>query len=240
MSVKLMAAVFENEELAPTERLLMLALADHAGDDGRCYPSIDRLCQRTGLSRRAVQLNIQKLQDQGYVVALKGGGRGHSTRYQINANPARNAPFVDEKGAPETPNKMHLSREKGASGAQKGAPDAPEPSRTIIEPPPSARERLLGAMGVGGDGVAGPSTFIGSTTDMAEAERWSAMGLSVSQQCEVIREVCDKQRSKHPGWKPSTFRYFTPAMERLTAAKSLPAESSNAAQIERWKRIANA
>ena len=50
MSIRIMAAVFESKTLGPTERLVMLALADHADDDGKCYPSVLRLCERTGLS----------------------------------------------------------------------------------------------------------------------------------------------------------------------------------------------
>lgn len=92
MSVKIMSAVFENEALGPTERLIMLALADHADDEGRCYPSIARLCRRTGLTERAVQSNIRKLQDAGYVAVQLGAGRSGSNLYLVRATPAPDAP----------------------------------------------------------------------------------------------------------------------------------------------------
>src|SRR5690606_40080416 len=81
MSVKIMSAVFESETLAPTERLIMLALADHADDTGRCYPSISRLGRRTGLSERAVQTNIRKLVNQGYIRVIAGGGKNNTNVY---------------------------------------------------------------------------------------------------------------------------------------------------------------
>lgn len=130
-----MSAVFESTTLAPTERLIMLALADHADDEGRCYPSIQRLCRRTGLSERAVQTNIKKLGDQGYVRIIRGGGKGHSNLYFVSANPASNAPketpnpaadaprrkCTPAADAPQTPQQMRLNP----------AADAPEPSGTI-------------------------------------------------------------------------------------------------------------
>lgn len=127
MSIRLMSAIFESETLGPTERLVMLALADHADDDGRCYPSIARLCQRTGLSERAVQTNIRKLVDQGYIRIVLGGGKGNSNLYFISANPAADAPrrkCTPAADAPQTPQEMRPNP----------AADAPEPSRTTIEP----------------------------------------------------------------------------------------------------------
>ena len=241
MSVRLMNEVFENTELGPTERLVMLTLADHHNDkDGSCYPSMERLCARTGLSKRAIQTNIQKLAASGYLTVKVSTGRGNANAYIIHIKGAGNAPFSEEKGAADAPIKSEKGAYgaiKGASPAEKGAADAPQPLRTIKEPTPTARERLLEAMGVG-DGIAGPSQFIGGTLDMAEAGKWSEMGLSLSQQIEVVREVCERQKFKHPSWKPGSFRYFSPAMARLVSAKSQPVESQNAAQIDKWKRMA--
>lgn len=92
MSIRIMSAVFESETLGATERLIMLALADHADDEGRCYPSISRLCQRTGLGERAVQTNIRKLQSQGYVEIIPGAGRQGSNLYFVRPTPAPDAP----------------------------------------------------------------------------------------------------------------------------------------------------
>lgn len=92
MSVKIMSAVFESETLGPTERLIMLALADHADDAGRCYPSISRLCSRTGLAQRTVQTNIRKLQDQGYIRIIPSAGQGGANLYFVTATPAADAP----------------------------------------------------------------------------------------------------------------------------------------------------
>ena len=98
MSVKIMAAIFESKTLGPTERLVMLALADHADDEGRCYPSIARLCERTGLSERAMQVRIKALSAEGYLVVNANAGPKGCNVYFVRPyppqemHPAGNAP----------------------------------------------------------------------------------------------------------------------------------------------------
>ena len=87
-----MSAIFDSEALGPTERLIMLSLADHADDSGRCYPSISRLCTRTGLSERAVRTNIRALEKSGYLAIQIGAGQGGANLYTITPTPAADAP----------------------------------------------------------------------------------------------------------------------------------------------------
>ncbi len=122
-----MSAIFESETLGPTQRLIMLALADHADDAGRCYPSIARLCQRTGLGERAVQGNIRALVAAGFITVVPNAGQGLANLYFVRATPASDAP----------PQEMHPRRRctsTPASRAETPAADAPKPSRTTIEP----------------------------------------------------------------------------------------------------------
>ena len=93
-----MSAVFDSKTLGPTERLVMLALADHADDSGRCYPSNARLCDRTGLSERAVRQNVRALQGSGFLTVHIGVGQGGANVYIVHPEggqqmpPAANAP----------------------------------------------------------------------------------------------------------------------------------------------------
>lgn len=109
-------------------------------------------------------------------------------------------------------------------------------------PADTTRERLLAAMGTGPDGVAGPSAFLGTMADMAEAAGWTALGLSVEAQCRVIAEVCRRQRSRRKDWVPSRFAYFTAAMRDAVAVTASPQAGPAEPDIERkraqWRRIA--
>jgi hypothetical protein len=237
MSIKLMSAVFESKTLGPTERLIMLVLADHADDEGKCYPSVSRIKDRTGLSERAVQTNIKKLIDQGYIRVDFGGGKSKSNLYFVSANPAADAPYEVK----QTPQQMHPLRPNPAADAANPAADAanpaadaPKPLRTIIEPDgggsarepisqsadPTFRERILEASG--GDPVSGLTGHggrrIGTQADMLEAGRWLAMGLT---EAECLTEIAAVMAKKRDG-PPSKLSYFTPAMQRLAGAKTAP------------------
>ena len=68
MSIRLMSMVFENEKLSSTEKLIMLALADHANDEGKSiYPSQSTVSRKTGLARGTVNKHIQSLIDKEYL-----------------------------------------------------------------------------------------------------------------------------------------------------------------------------
>lgn len=68
MSVKIMSMVFENQELSSTQKLVMLALADHANDEGKSiYPSQSTLSRKTGLARGTVNKHIKDLIENGYL-----------------------------------------------------------------------------------------------------------------------------------------------------------------------------
>jgi hypothetical protein len=62
MSIRLMSMVFEATGVTSTEKLILLALADHANDEGKhIYPSIETLCRKTSLSYRAIWACLKKM-----------------------------------------------------------------------------------------------------------------------------------------------------------------------------------
>jgi len=69
----------------PTGKLVLLALADHANENGESYPSMKRLEQRTGLTRRSIQQTLRKLEEKGLVNTLeqRKSGRQVVSRYRL-------------------------------------------------------------------------------------------------------------------------------------------------------------
>lgn len=133
MSVRLMADIFALDDMGPTQRLILLALADHADDSGRCYPSIERLCARTGLKPRSVQTNIRALVEAGYLcIEERAGPRGCNVFHVTVSPPQEMHPRI--KCAPqEMPETPHIT-------AKDPAADAPEPSKNHQETPTNAQE----------------------------------------------------------------------------------------------------
>ena len=121
-----MAAVFDSN-LGPTERLVMLALADHADDAGRCYPSNSRLKARTGLSERSVRGTIRALECAGFLSVALGQGQGGANVYIVRPDGAGGAPRQEVPPGTSRPTPRQEVPLGGAAGA-------PKPSGTIIEP----------------------------------------------------------------------------------------------------------
>jgi hypothetical protein len=77
-----MTAVWQMK-LNHTDKLVLLALADNASDEGVCWPSVNTLAKKTCLSRRGVQASVARLQVEGHLARVFRDGR--STNYLIQA-----------------------------------------------------------------------------------------------------------------------------------------------------------
>src|SRR3546814_14739072 len=62
MSINLMDRVWYREDLRTMEKFVALALADSAGDDGACYPSIIRIAKKCSCVPRTVQIALLDLE----------------------------------------------------------------------------------------------------------------------------------------------------------------------------------
>ena len=75
MSIRIMAQVWELD-LPPTDKLVLLAIADHASDDGTdSWPSMDTLARKASVSTRQVRRITRRLEEAGWItVELQDGG----------------------------------------------------------------------------------------------------------------------------------------------------------------------
>jgi Helix-turn-helix domain len=81
MSVRVMTVVWQLQ-LPAYEKLLLLALADNANDEGECFPSINTLVAKSGISERVVQRKLTVLRNAGHIECHFRTGR--STWYTIH------------------------------------------------------------------------------------------------------------------------------------------------------------
>ena len=85
MSVRMISWAFQ-QKLSPTEKLVLIALADHANDeDFTCWPSLTHLVKKTCLSRKTVWKAIDKLADKGLVKRVNDPTKRSTTYYLIGA-----------------------------------------------------------------------------------------------------------------------------------------------------------
>lgn len=83
-----MTMVFDRYPEGGNERLLALALADHARDDGsRIWPSVSELARKTVLSRSTVQRLLRRMTERGWLeqVHTATGRPGDTNEYRIHA-----------------------------------------------------------------------------------------------------------------------------------------------------------
>lgn len=95
MSVNLMSAIFETEFFdikdeagnttkASTAKLVLLAMADHANDEGEgSYPSVERLCRKTALSEQTIRNTFDALRYNG-IISLAGKSKYNTNNHTIN------------------------------------------------------------------------------------------------------------------------------------------------------------
>lgn len=89
MSIHLMSLVWEVNFATPTQKLVMLRLADYADDDGNSvFPSIDRLARQVGASKRQTQYAVRALEGVGLMICLHKGGSGpkDTNRWQMDVD----------------------------------------------------------------------------------------------------------------------------------------------------------
>lgn len=99
MSGLLMGMVW-NYHITGNERDVLLAMADHAHDDGSsCYPSVPRLAWKIGISERTIQRIIAKMVA-GEVLELVGEASYHRPKeYRIDLSKLRaKAPLASARG----------------------------------------------------------------------------------------------------------------------------------------------
>lgn len=76
-------------EIPPTQKFVLIALADSAWDNGYTYPSIETLCKRTSFGKTAVIEAVKWLESNGFLRADRESGR--NTRYFVSVGANQSA-----------------------------------------------------------------------------------------------------------------------------------------------------
>lgn len=143
MSVAMLTAV-KGYQTTPTAKAVLVAMADYAGDDGRCWPSMARLCEFTCLSERAVRNAVRELEKSGVVVSERASGR--TSHYLVCPQIARTTPAPDAGLKDDEPRQQMPPAPSAAPAGDAGtqAPDAAEPRHEMPVPrhdvPPNHQE----------------------------------------------------------------------------------------------------
>lgn len=87
MSVRILSEVFEKSETSGNARLVLIALADCASDDGACWPSIKRIAKMSKVSEQTARKYLHAFEVIGLIEVeerFDRKGRRTSNIYNIN------------------------------------------------------------------------------------------------------------------------------------------------------------
>lgn len=109
MSLDASRWAWEQQVGKASAKLILLSLADRAGEHHTCYPSLPRLEADTGLNKKTIISGLKYLEKNGFLQITKTEGRPNN--YQLIGVPnrhekstAHNPKFRAENGATQVPN----------------------------------------------------------------------------------------------------------------------------------------
>jgi len=123
MSIDATRWAWSQRSVSATQKLILLSLADRAGEDHECRPSIQRLEMDTGLNRKTIMANIAKLAAVGLVEIIHrrdGAGRKITNTYRLIGVSGREQP-VDNLCISDDPSPKTGTRAKSQNGDMGGA-----------------------------------------------------------------------------------------------------------------------
>lgn len=117
MSVKALTWAFE-QPVSATEKVVLLALADHADNSGLCWPSIALLMQRAHVGERTVQRAVQSLEQGGFLVRERRhreNGSDTSNLYRLRLDRVSQGVSGSVKKSQETSGGVNLAPHRGVT-----------------------------------------------------------------------------------------------------------------------------
>ena len=96
MSISIMTYAWRVPCPNNSAKLVLMKLADHASDDGVCWPSWGHLVKHTGLSRATVARALSELEKSGFV--SRESRTGTSTMYTIHLDAIKKATPFEVRG----------------------------------------------------------------------------------------------------------------------------------------------
>tara|TARA_R100001126_G_scaffold18079_2_gene8441 strand:+ start:22737 stop:23444 length:708 start_codon:yes stop_codon:yes gene_type:complete len=71
VSLKAITWAWEQREIASSQKIVLLALADHARECGCCFPSTKFIAEKCGMKQRMAQYHVKNLEKLGYLTRVK-------------------------------------------------------------------------------------------------------------------------------------------------------------------------
>ncbi len=221
MSIDATRWAYAQKTGSSARKAVLLSMADRAGEDHTCYPSLDRIAADTELNRKTVIKAIGELEEMGFI-RFTGKTRGHGAKvYQLVGVPSREytANFGDD-GRPKngTPSSTKFgtattSTKNGTSTNFGTATSTNFGTQTIIEPSMNHHNNNFMSQDEKNDQPKNPKTRKNSTVTAKpknqgkdfeftanQKSKCQAHGLDIHGQFEQFKNYHEAKGSKWKDW----------------------------------------
>lgn len=131
MSIDATRWAWQQTRISPAQKLVLLSMADRAGEDHRCWPSNARLCSDTGLDRKTVYACIEALEALGIIRTHRQTGR-HNIYELVGVCGRESTPSPESVASAET----GTSTENGTSAKTGTSPKSNTSPKNGTKPVP--------------------------------------------------------------------------------------------------------
>lgn len=156
-----MTRVWETSCQNHTQKLVLLALADNANDQGECWPSMETIARKCDLSVQGVRNHIQKLEAYGLLGVDRSHSDTRSNRYALTVPPTAlppNAVAPTPNGvAGQPPTALPLTPNGVAPNRKEPSPEPKEGGAKFKKP--SLEETKIAASKIGLPPIEGEKFF---------------------------------------------------------------------------------
>ena len=221
------------QALTPTLKLVLMALADSADDQGVCWPSVSTLAKKCSVSTRTVRRSLRGLMDSGMLIAearRRGDGSSTSNRYRLliaggdNMSPPRDA-GVTRPGQ-----------------VCQGDPDVPvipgTTNRIVIDPPQPGAGDEQRTDPADAESGSGPHSNLEYPKGLSRSERADAQRRLARFSPEIAQQLLDElaARLKAGTIRISPLVYLAGLIKRANAGRFVPEAALHVADARKKRR----
>lgn len=216
MSVRVMTQVFHASRAKLADRLVLLAIADCADDDGHAWPGLEKIAHKACVSVRTAQRCLRNLEALGELHIELQAGPYTVNRYQI-------LPLRGDNLSPRQIDGVTSTAQRGDSAVTGGAtPVSPNPSVIRQESSdlslPRAREAKLSRKAK--PKTPWPDDFALTSERRAYAEKQAVQ--NPDREWDKFRDRCLRDGARYADWDAAWRNWCRMAVERFGAADPPP------------------
>lgn len=174
-----------------SERLVLLALAKHADEDGSSFPSADTLAEETRLNRKTVFSALTSLCEGGLIVRSCRSGQGRRNQYELRIDSTENGTY-QKRNDPKT--ERSSSQKRDFESTENGTSNVPNLGHEYRREERREQGREQGMFFVeppsGGFDDAPPTLFDDETTEKVERSASRIPACPYKKLVDLYHEVC--------------------------------------------------